>query len=266
MPRWWISGSSTSTPDVDPTTRSRSSAASRFPDEPIPIIGDPQGTSSRPASRCVINEGPDARADRARSANRDPGRAGEIRAVGSAHQSAPRSRGVISLQNLDRENAFTDSDVRLLTTLASSLSVALENARLFDETKRLLAETDERAAELAVINSVQQGLAASLDMQSMYDLVGEQDPGDLRRARSVDDRPVRPDDATTVHYPYTIERGVHLPGRDGSRMRLPVRATVADTRGHRWSTRTVELGGGERASRPPSHPGRAAEVRRLRSR
>jgi GAF domain-containing protein len=46
---------------------------------------------------------------------------------------------VISLQNLDREDAFSEQDVRLLSTLAASLSVALENARLFDETKRLLA-------------------------------------------------------------------------------------------------------------------------------
>ena len=71
--------------------------------------------------------------------------------------------------------------MRLLTTLASSLSVALENARLFDETQRLLTETNERAAELAIINSVQQGLAAKLDMQAMYDLVGDKIAGDLRR-------------------------------------------------------------------------------------
>ena len=35
--------------------------------------------------------------------------------------------GVISLQNLDREHAFDERDVSLLTTLAASLSVALEN-------------------------------------------------------------------------------------------------------------------------------------------
>ncbi|MEO7264383.1 MAG: GAF domain-containing protein [Ferruginibacter sp.] len=79
----------------------------------------------------------------------------------------------VSLQNLDKENAFTDSDVRLLETLANSMSVALENARLFDETNRLLKETEQRTAELAIINSVQEGLASKLDIQSIYDLVGD---------------------------------------------------------------------------------------------
>jgi GAF domain-containing protein len=80
--------------------------------------------------------------------------------------------GIISLQNLDEENAFPESDVNLLTTLANSMSVALENARLFDETTRLLKETEQRTAELAVINSVQEGLAKELDLQAIYDLVG----------------------------------------------------------------------------------------------
>ena len=83
-------------------------------------------------------------------------------------------RGYISLQNIDRENAFGESDVRLLTTLANSMSVALENARLFDHTKQLLDETEQRNAELAVINSVQEGLVAQIDMQGIYELVGEQ--------------------------------------------------------------------------------------------
>ena len=81
--------------------------------------------------------------------------------------------GVISLQNLDHENAFSDSDVSLLTTLANSMSVALESARLFDETNRLLKETEQRTAELAVINSVQEGLAKELDIQGIYEMVGE---------------------------------------------------------------------------------------------
>ena len=137
-------------------------------------------------------------------------------------------RGRISLQNLDRTNAFTDSDVRLLSTLAASLSVALENARLFDETKRLLAETDERAAELAVVNSVQQGLAANLDMQSMYDLVGDK-IRDIFDAQVVDIG-IYHIDTGTVSFPYTIERGVRLPDEPIRVVESHLSKTVLETR------------------------------------
>ncbi|MGZ4137483.1 MAG: GAF domain-containing protein, partial [Actinomycetota bacterium] len=113
-----------------------------------------------------------------------------------------RATGVLSLQNLDREHAFDDADVRLLTTLAGSLSVALENARLFEETR-------QRAAELALINEVQRGLAERLDMQGMYDLVGDRLQA-IFDAQVVDigilDR-----DSGLLHYPYSIERGVRYP-------------------------------------------------------
>ncbi len=117
--------------------------------------------------------------------------------------------GFLMLENLDHEDAFSEADVRVLSTLAASLSVALENARLFDETKRLLAETDERAAELAIITSVQEGLAQNLDMQAMYDLVGDKIQ-EIFDAQVVDigilDR-----DADEIQFPYTIERGVRFP-------------------------------------------------------
>ncbi|MBA2760821.1 MAG: GAF domain-containing protein, partial [Segetibacter sp.] len=73
--------------------------------------------------------------------------------------------GYVSLQNADKENAFSDSDVRLLETLAHSMSTALQNAHL-------LKETEQRTAELAVINSVQDALAKEMDIQAIYDLVG----------------------------------------------------------------------------------------------
>ena len=94
------------------------------------------------------------------------GETGEVGAVRPARSSAVRRRARISLQNLDHEHAFSDAEVRLLTTLAGSLSVALENARLFEETR-------QRNAELALINEVQRGLAENLEMQAMYDLVGD---------------------------------------------------------------------------------------------
>ena len=79
-------------------------------------------------------------------------------------------------------NAFSPSDLRLLQTIANSMGMALENARLFNETQRLLKETEQRAAELAIINSVQEALASKLDMQAIYELVGE-------RIRSMFDSP-----------------------------------------------------------------------------
>ena len=43
--------------------------------------------------------------------------------------------GVVSVQNLDREQAFRPGDVSLLQTLAASLSVSLETGRLVAETQ-----------------------------------------------------------------------------------------------------------------------------------
>ena len=74
--------------------------------------------------------------------------------LGVPIMASDRVLGIIGLENT-QPGAFSEADERLLSTIASSMGVALENARLFDETKRLLAETDERAAELAIINEVQ---------------------------------------------------------------------------------------------------------------
>lgn len=52
------------------------------------------------------------------------------------------ARGIVSLQNLDIENAFSTSDIHLLTTLTNSMSLSLENARLFNETQRFLSQME----------------------------------------------------------------------------------------------------------------------------
>jgi PAS domain S-box-containing protein len=113
-----------------------------------------------------------------------------------------KATGVISLQNVDREHAFRESDQQLLETLAGSLSVALENARLVHETR-------QRNAELALINSVQEALAGELELQAIYDAVGDR-IRDVFDAQVVDiavyDQP-----SGLLHFPYVIERGVRLP-------------------------------------------------------
>src|SRR6476469_4090277 len=109
-----------------------------------------------------------------------------------------KATGVISLQNADREHAFGKSDQQLLETLAGSLSVALENARLVHETR-------QRNAELALINGVQDAIAGELDQQAIYDVVGDklQEVFDAQAAMilMLDERTGR------VDVPYAIEHG-----------------------------------------------------------
>jgi len=119
-----------------------------------------------------------------------------------------RRVGGITMENHEREYAFGESEVRLLTTIASSMGVALQSARLFDETQRLLKETEQRNAELAVINSIQQGIAGSLDFQGIVNLVGDK----LRKVLKSDDIGIRWFDHETreVHHLYEFEHGVRL--------------------------------------------------------
>ncbi|HMD80387.1 MAG TPA: GAF domain-containing protein, partial [Anaerolineales bacterium] len=114
--------------------------------------------------------------------------------------------GSISIQDEDKFDAFTESDFRLLTTIANSMSVALENARLFDETQRLLKETEHRASELATINTVTNALAGELDLIALIELVGEQ----IRNAFTADIAYVALLDEETgiINFPY--EYGQHL--------------------------------------------------------
>ena len=73
----------------------------------------------------------------------------------------------------------------------------------------MFEETRQRNAELALINDVQRGLAENLEMQAMYDLVGDRIQ-EIFDAQVVDigiiDR-----EAGLVQYPYTIERGERFP-------------------------------------------------------
>jgi K+-sensing histidine kinase KdpD len=117
-------------------------------------------------------------------------------------------KGMVGVANLDKEDAYGESDLRLLATLANSLSIALENAHLFDETQNLLRETEQRAAELAIINSVQAGLASKLDMQAIYDLVGDK----IRELFHNTDTEIRVYDPKTNLFdvPYSIENGQRI--------------------------------------------------------
>lgn len=55
--------------------------------------------------------------------------------------------GILSLQSISKEQAFTDNDVLILQTLAASMSVALDNARLWEQ-EHLYRQALEREFEI----------------------------------------------------------------------------------------------------------------------
>lgn len=86
--------------------------------------------------------------------------------------SGDKTLGVVSVQSY-RQHAFDEEDIRLLQTLASSMGISISSARLFDETQRLLKETEDRAVELAAISKVSQALIAEPEFHNTVQMIGE---------------------------------------------------------------------------------------------
>jgi signal transduction histidine kinase len=119
--------------------------------------------------------------------------------------------GVLDVQS-EHEDDFEQTDLELMQGIASQAGIAIENARLFAETQRLLKKTEQRANELAIINNVQQELASKLDVQSIYELIGDTFHNffnaQVVMISTYDPR------SNTVEHRYAIERDVrvHAPG------------------------------------------------------
>ena len=70
----------------------------------------------------------------------------------------------ISIESFEREHAFDDAQVHLLSTIAASMGVALENARL-------LAETQRSARESSALSEVGRDLSSTLDLATVMDRI-----------------------------------------------------------------------------------------------
>ena len=182
----------------------------RFPVEPFPLgVGLTGHVIEHP---CASGDQARISPERARELGAMPVGDASVGDVGKSYLGVPilkgdEALGVIALYSHEAD-AYSDSDVRLLQTLANAMSVALQNARLFDETQRLLKETEQRAAELAIINSVQQALAAELNMQGIYDAVGDK----IREIFHQADLSIRIHDPRTnlLHFPYHCQKGKRI--------------------------------------------------------
>src|SRR5258706_2993611 len=106
--------------------------------------------------------------------------------------------GVILIQSYIKSIGYQLEDVKVLEFVAQHISTALTRARAIEETR-------QRNAELAFINNVQGALASKLDMQSIYDLVGDK----IREIFDAQAVLIATFDhlVELTHIPYNLEKG-----------------------------------------------------------
>ncbi len=78
-----------------------------------------------------------------------------------------RVLGVLSVQHYTDSDAYDQGHVSLLQSIANQAAIALENARLFSETQR-------RLAELATLTDIGQALSSTLQVDQLLQLIYEQ--------------------------------------------------------------------------------------------
>lgn len=90
-----------------------------------------------------------------------------IRSAISAPIATPTERlGVLLLHNFDEPKAFTEDDVSLAASLASSAAIAITNARLYDETR-------QQAERLELVNRLSGSVRDSVDLDQTLGLAVE---------------------------------------------------------------------------------------------
>ncbi len=79
---------------------------------------------------------------------------------------ADRVVGVIGVESYEREHAYTEDDLAVLSTVAAQAAVALENARLFEETR-------QRLQQVNTLLEVSRDVATRLDLPTLLQSILE---------------------------------------------------------------------------------------------
>lgn len=132
-----------------------------------PLLGGTNGWAIRNRQPLLISSAADARE---MGLDIDDGRVGLEGAVEESYLVAPivfgnQVLGVINIQSYERQ-AFDENDLRFLTTVANQAAVALNNARLFSETR-------QNAEEMSTLFEVTQNLSGTLDPDETQMLVAD---------------------------------------------------------------------------------------------
>ncbi len=79
--------------------------------------------------------------------------------------------GVLAAVHREAGNRFQERDERLLSAIADSAAIAIQNARLYEATDQAL---QERLEELSALNEVSRTVSSLIDLDSVYTVLAEQ--------------------------------------------------------------------------------------------
>jgi PAS domain S-box-containing protein len=72
--------------------------------------------------------------------------------------------GVLAVQNYERDDSYDEHTIELLSTIANQAAIAIENARLYEQTDEKLRH---RVAELTALNAIARSLTRSLELDAI---------------------------------------------------------------------------------------------------
>ena len=75
--------------------------------------------------------------------------------------------GTICIQDTRRPDVFGEDELRLLTTIAPGVGIAIQNARLFEQTQAALAETRRLARRAELVNRISGKLRAAVSVDDV---------------------------------------------------------------------------------------------------
>ncbi len=155
---------------------------------------------ARPIDQALLLRKPVVVADRAAAdglgLHHFPGTDQSLSSLFAPMFAGERFLGAIVLENYERENAFGDSDARLLSTIAASMGVALENARLLEDTQR-------RERESTALSDVGRDLSATLDLSTVMHRIA----GHARELLAAQNSAIFLPDEATGHYRAIVAHG-----------------------------------------------------------
>ncbi len=121
---------------------------------------------------------------------------------------ADRMVGVIGVESYEREYAYTEDDRAVLSTVAAQAAVALENARLFEETR-------QRLQQVNTLLEVSRDVATRLDLPTLLQSILEAAVKSVPEAERgsillLDEKTRELAVAAQIGYPEALRREVHL--------------------------------------------------------